>query len=77
MHTTTVRFSTETWVQLKEHCAAQGVPAAQYIREATTARLLGRPAPADETLAHGLRELELRVVDIERDLRRRAPRGLR
>jgi predicted DNA-binding protein len=76
MHTTTVRFSTETWAQLKAHCLSQGVPAAQYIREATTARLL-HSAPADHAIARELRELTTRVAEIERELRRHAPRGHR
>ncbi len=75
MHTTTVRFSPETWQLLKEHCAEQGVHVAQYIREATTARLLGRPAPADDVLERELRELGGRVAMIERHLRRQAYRA--
>jgi len=39
MHTTTVRFDSETWAQLKDTCSRAGIPAAQYVREATIARL--------------------------------------
>jgi len=75
MHTTTVRFSAETWQLLKAHCAEQGIHVAQYIREATTARLLGRPAPADDAVGRDLRELARRVELIERHLRRQAFRA--
>lgn len=39
MHTTTVRFPRDTWAQLQLECARAGIPAGQYIREATIARL--------------------------------------
>jgi predicted DNA-binding ribbon-helix-helix protein len=39
VHTTTVRFSEETWRELKEVCERDGIATAQYIREATIARL--------------------------------------
>ncbi|MDO8213528.1 hypothetical protein [Conexibacter sp. CPCC 206217] len=39
MHTTTVRFPASTWVELKARAEDDGVATAQYIREATIARL--------------------------------------
>jgi len=48
MHTTTVRFAGESWAELKEVWERDGVAAAQYIREATIARLaqsIRTPAP--------------------------------
>jgi hypothetical protein len=39
MHQTTIRFSHDLWSALDEEAARLGVSAAQYIREATVARL--------------------------------------
>jgi hypothetical protein len=75
MHTTTVRFPPETWAQLKEHCAGEGIATAQYIREATTARLFGRPTPLEEAMRQELDEMSGRLASVERELRRRALRG--
>lgn len=75
MHTTTVRFPAGTWSLLREQCAEDGVPIAQYIREATTARLLNHPAPADARIAQELQRLTERVVVMERVLRRQALLG--
>jgi hypothetical protein len=39
MHTTTVRFDDENWHQMKAASRRAGVSVAQYIRDATVARL--------------------------------------
>ena len=39
MHQTTVRFDEEHWRELKRASRRAGVPAAQYIRDATVERL--------------------------------------
>jgi len=39
MHQTTVRFGTDLWSMLEAEAAATGVSAAQYVRDATLARL--------------------------------------
>lgn len=39
MHQTTVRFAADLWEQLEEEAARSGVSAAQYVRDATLARL--------------------------------------
>ncbi|MDO8209865.1 hypothetical protein [Conexibacter sp. CPCC 206217] len=75
MHTTTVRFSGETWTQLKEVCERDGIATAQYIREATIARLAqSARLPQVERQDRELDELRGRVERIERALQRRIPR---
>jgi hypothetical protein len=61
-------------MQLKEHCAGEGIATAQYIRESTTARLLGRPTPTDVAMRRELDEVSGRLAAVERELRRRARR---
>jgi predicted DNA-binding protein len=39
MHTTTVRFDSETWPRLKRMCEELGIPTADYIRVATIQRM--------------------------------------
>jgi hypothetical protein len=39
MHQTTVRFGPDLWVALETDCARLGISAAQYVREASVARL--------------------------------------
>lgn len=75
MHTTTVRFSGETWTLLKEVCERDGIATAQYIREATIARL-AQSAKLPQVERHDveLDELRGRVERIERALQRRIPR---
>jgi hypothetical protein len=73
VHTTTVRFAGETWMQLKEVCERDGIAAAQYIREATIARLAqSAGTPRQERQDRELDELRGRVERIERALMRRA-----
>ncbi|MGB7159013.1 MAG: hypothetical protein WBD40_13165 [Tepidisphaeraceae bacterium] len=75
MHTTTVRFSGETWLHLKEVCERDGIATAQYIREATVARLAQSVStPQTERLDREMGELRVRVERIERVLQRRVPR---
>ncbi|HEY4276705.1 MAG TPA: hypothetical protein VGM91_00725 [Conexibacter sp.] len=75
MHTTTVRFPRETWRLLKEVCERDRVATAQYIREATIARLAQSAAnPQSDRLERELGELRIRVERIERALQRRVPR---
>lgn len=75
MHTTTVRFPGETWKLLKEVCERDGIATAQYIREATIARLAqSAHTPQTERLDREMVELRARVERIERALQRRIPR---
>lgn len=39
MHQTTVRFGPDLWGALEEECRRLGISAAQFVREATLARL--------------------------------------
>ncbi len=67
MHQTTVRFAPDLWAQLEREAERAGVSAAQYVREATLARLCysaGRrgdgpfgapPRPAGATAGAGSR----------------------
>lgn len=75
VHTTTVRFPGETWQLLKEVCERDGIAIAQYIREATVARLAqSAQLPQVDRLDRELGELRIRVERIERALQRRIPR---
>lgn len=75
VHTTTVRFSDETWRELKLVCERDGIATAQYIREATIARLArNAPLPQAEQLTEELSELRARVEQLERLLHRRITR---
>ena len=75
MHTTTVRFSGETWRILKRVCEQDGIATAQYIREATIARLAqSAQLPQVEQMERELVDLRLRVERIERLLQRRISR---
>jgi hypothetical protein len=56
MHTTTVRFPIDTWAQLQHACERAGIPAGQYIREATIARLAAGTYAAELTALR--REIE-------------------
>jgi len=67
VHTTTVRFSGETWRDLKIVCERDGIATAQYIREATIARLAGSvPSPQIGRLEDELVGLRARVERLER-----------
>jgi hypothetical protein len=71
VHTTTVRFPGETWADLKVACERDGIATAQYIREATIARLAqSAETPRTERLEEELGELRTRVERIERLLHR-------
>ena len=75
MHTTTVRFSGETWRTLKRVCEQDRIATAQYIREATIARLAqSAQLPQVEQMERELVDLRLRVERIERLLQRRISR---
>lgn len=75
MHTTTVRFAGETWQELKVVCERDGIATAQYIREATIARLAqSAQIPRTDRLEEELGELRARVERIERVLHRRMSR---
>jgi hypothetical protein len=39
MHQTTIRFANDAWAKIEHEARASGVSAAQYVREATIARL--------------------------------------
>ena len=75
MQQTSVRFGDETYDTLKARCERDGVPIAQYIREATIARLAqSAHTPQTERLDREMVELRARVERIERALQRRIPR---
>ena len=69
MHTTTVRFGEETWDDLKAVCERDGIATAQYIREATIARLARSAAsPQIDRHERELEELRARLDRVERAL---------
>ena len=75
MHTTTVRFPGETWQELKVVCERNGVATAQYIREATIARLAqSTQVPRTDRLEEEVGELRARIERLERVLARRMSR---
>jgi len=78
MHTTTVRFAGDTWRQLKEACEQDGIPVAQFLREAAIARLAGRAHLEElEALSRRVAVLE-RWARLDREQRLvRRPRPLR
>jgi hypothetical protein len=51
MHQTTVRFGRDLWLVLEQEAERLGVSAAQYVREATLARLAYSAALQDEAVA--------------------------
>jgi hypothetical protein len=51
MHQTTVRFGRDLWLVLEQEAERLGVSAAQYVREATLARLAYSAAMQDEAVA--------------------------
>lgn len=51
MHQTTVRFGRDLWTVLEQEAERLGVSAAQYVREATLARLAYAAALHDEAAA--------------------------
>jgi len=72
VHETTVRFSDELWARVRDASKREGASAAQFVRDATVARIA-----VDEgvrTLRHdvdaALRRLDERVQAIEHVLRR-------
>jgi hypothetical protein len=55
MHQTTVRFGADLWEALDEECSRLGVSAAQFVREATLARLMYAAGQrGDEDFDHAL-----------------------
>lgn len=75
MHTTTVRFPGETWQELKVVCERERIATAQYIREATIARLAqSAQNTRTDRLEEELAELRARIERIERVLQRRMSR---
>ncbi|HEY4280333.1 MAG TPA: hypothetical protein VGM91_19070 [Conexibacter sp.] len=74
MHTTTVRFDEETWTALSEVCDRDGIAKAQYVREATVARLASSViTPVVQRQAKELGGLRRRVERLERIVVRRRP----
>lgn len=39
LHQTTIRFAADTWLKIEQRASANGVSAAQYVRDATVARI--------------------------------------
>lgn len=75
MQQTSVRFGDETYDTLKARCERDGVPIAQYIREATIARMAvdaerTRQAVSDMRFSRELAELRARVERVEQRQRR-------
>jgi len=72
MHQTTVRFDEDHWRELKLASRRAGVPTAQYIRDATVARLAKSAHIAE--VASLRRDVDQLQVQVSRALgRRRAP----
>jgi hypothetical protein len=69
MHQTTVRFDEEHWRELKLASRRAGVPAAQYIRDATVARL-ARSTQLTEVVALR-RDVDQLQIQVSRALGRR------
>jgi len=71
MHQTTVRFTADLWSQLEAEARAIGVSAAQYVRDATLARLAhtagarGEPLYAEENAVPATRPEEARRDALE------------
>jgi predicted DNA-binding protein len=73
MHETTVRFSDELWAHVQEASRDGGISAAQFVREATVARIAAEASVAllrrDVTVA--VRRLDERLRRLEEVLRHR------
>ena len=72
MHDTTVRFTDELWAQVRHVSRRDGTSAAQYVRDATLARIAvdTQLRPLRREMAAGLRALDSRVGNLEETLRR-------
>jgi len=72
VHETTVRFTDELWTRVRHTSAREGISAAQYVRDATVARIAVEehaPLLRIEVTA-ALRALDRRTEQIEHALRR-------
>jgi hypothetical protein len=74
MHQTTVRFGSDLWDQLEREARQSGVSAAQYVRDATLARLAhtaaqrGEPAfGTAEPVVEPLLEGSAAIAEVEAD----------
>lgn len=72
MHETTVRFTGELWARVRERSERDGTSAAQYVRDATVARIAVEEhvRPLRIEIATALRALDHRTEQIEHALRR-------
>lgn len=71
VHETTVRFSDELWMQVQHVSRRNGTSAAQFVREATLARLAVEPhiSMLRREVAIDLHRLDVRLRRIEERLR--------
>jgi hypothetical protein len=72
VHETTVRFSDELWTRVQQASRREGISAAQFVREATLARIEieGQVAGLRRDTAIALGRFEQRLRQIEEALRR-------
>ncbi len=72
MHETTIRFSDELWVRVRQASRRNGTSAAQFVRDATVARVAVEPhvGVLQHELAVALRRFDVRLQRVEDTLRR-------
>ncbi|HYV15810.1 MAG TPA: hypothetical protein VE972_07305 [Conexibacter sp.] len=72
MHETTVRFTGELWARVRERSEREGISAAQFIRDATVARIAVEEhvRPLRIELDTTLRALDQRMRRVEHTLGR-------
>jgi predicted DNA-binding protein len=68
VHETTVRFTDELWARVRQASKRQGISAAQFVRDATAARITVEEhmRPLRLELAASLRALDRRLERLER-----------
>lgn len=72
MHETTVRFTDELWQHVRQASKREGISAAQFVRDATAARIAVEQhvRPLRLEVAASVRALHQRVQRVEQTLRR-------
>lgn len=72
MHDTTIRFTDETWSRIRQMSERERVSAAQFVRDATTARIAvdEHVRPLRLEVDASLRGLDQRMQQLEQTLKR-------
>jgi thiamine phosphate synthase YjbQ (UPF0047 family) len=72
LHETTVRFTDDVWAQVRVASKRDGSSAAQFVRDATVARLATNESVAmlRHDIERDMRSLAMRVQQVEELLRR-------